>query len=411
MVLAAERNLMKKCKSGRIIEKNRKGKIIYVLRLNLVEDDFKKGKKYTTKDIHTDLSVGKRNYQKAAVLLEEAMDSYKDESNELYFHNYCSVWLEDKKPTLELTTYEGYQYKLKILISYFSQQPVLLSELTEKDIKDFYNFLLTAEHGTGKRRKVGYSSRTIKDIAFLLKSVLNEATTLKYISANPAAEISIPCKVEDKHNGNSNKAYIDTDEVATFFEAIKGHRLELPFILGLYFGLRREEILGLKWAAIHKDGRLYIEHTVARVKTTIRKNRVKTDASYRSYPLSDFLLVKLKERQKEQQRNKLLFGDNYISSDYIFTWEDGHLYTPDYFSKSFKKVVRRNPNLDDSLTLHSLRASCVSILIHNGMDIKDIQEWVGHKDIQTTLNLYARTNEKRKTKVDKKMSEIVFKDA
>lgn len=159
---------MKKCKSGRIIEKNRKGKIIYVLRLNLVEDDFKKGKKYTTKDIHTDLSVGKRNYQKAAVLLEEAMDSYKD---------------------------------------------------------------------------------------------------------------------------------------------------------------------------------------------------------------------------------------------------DGHLYTPDYFSKSFKKVVRRNPNLDDSLTLHSLRASCVSILVHNGMDIKDIQEWVGHKDIQTTLNLYARTNEKRKTKVDKKMSEIVFKDA
>ena len=402
---------MKKCKSGRIIEKNRKGKIIYVLRLNLVEDDFKKGKKYTTKDIQTDLSVGKRNYQKAAVLLEEAMNSYKDESNELYFHNYCSAWLEDKKPTLELTTYEGYQYKLKILISYFSQQPVLLSDLTEKDIKDFYNFLLTVEHGSGKRRKVGYSSRTIKDIAFLLKSVLNEATTLKYISANPAAEISIPCKVEDKHNGNSNKAYIDTDEVATFFEAIKGHRLELPFILGLYFGLRREEILGLKWTSIHKDGRLYIEHTVARVKTTIHKNRVKTDASYRSYPLSNFLLVKLKERQKEQQRNKLLYGDDYISSDYIFTWEDGHLYTPDYFSKSFKKVVRRNPNLDDSLTLHSLRASCVSILIHNGMDIKDIQEWVGHKDIQTTLNLYARTNEKRKTKVDKKMSEIVFKDA
>lgn len=163
--------------------------------------------------------------------------------------------------------------KISHIIFFCSSLFLFLSN--REGYKDFYNFLLTAEHGTGKRRKVGYSSRTIKDIAFLLKSVLNEATTLKYISANPAAEISIPCKVEDKHNGNSNKAYIDTDEVATFFEAIKGHRLELPFILGLYFGLRREEILGLKWAAIHKDGRLYIEHTVARVKTTIRKTELK----------------------------------------------------------------------------------------------------------------------------------------
>ena len=86
------------------------------------------------------------------------------------------------------------------------------------------------------------------------------------------------------------------------------------------------------------------------------------------------------------------------------------MYTPDYLTKSFKKIVRRNPDLDDSLTLHSLRASCVSILIHEGIDIKDVQEWVGHKDIQTTLNIYARTNEKRKTKVGQKMIKTMFKD-
>ena len=86
------------------------------------------------------------------------------------------------------------------------------------------------------------------------------------------------------------------------------------------------------------------------------------------------------------------------------------MYTPDYLTKSFKKIVRRNPDLDDSLTLHSLRASCVSILIHEGIDIKDVQEWVGHKDIQTTLNIYARINEKEKQKVNQKMLECVFKD-
>ena len=146
------------------------------------------------------------------------------------------------------------------------------------------------------------------------------------------------------------------------------------------------------------------------MKTTIKKDRTKTDASYRSYPLPEVLLEKLKQYHEIQRYNKKLYGEDYIQSDYIFTWEDGHLYTPDYLTKSFKKIVRRNPNLDDSLTLHSLRASCVSILIHEGIDIKDVQEWVGHKDIQTTLNIYARINEKEKQKVNQKMLECVFKD-
>ena len=90
-----------------------------------------------------------------------------------------------------------------------------------------------------------------------------------------------------------------------------------------------------------------------------------------------------------------MMGDQYEESDYVFTWEDGRLYSPDYVTKSFKKLVRRDDRLDNALTLHSLRASCVSILVHSGMDIKDVQMWVGHKDIQTTLNVYAMTNDRQ----------------
>ena len=400
---------MKTCKSGRIITKvSGKGFEFYVLRLNLVEDDPMKGTKYSTKDIHTDLRTGKRNYQKANALLEDAINSYSDEENELYFHNYYLKWLEEKKPSLEESTYEGYQYRLKILTTYYSQHPVLITELQGKDIKDFYQYLLTVEVRKGKNVKIGYASRTIKDVAVLLRSCVSEAVSVNDISENPAEKISIPHKVEDKNN--SKKPYVDADEVNIFLNIIKGHRLELPFTLALYYGLRREEILGLKWSAIHNDGRLYIEHTVTRMKTTIRKDRTKTDASYRSYPLPEMLLEKLKQYHEIQRYNKKLYGEDYIQSDYIFTWEDGHCYSPDYLSKAFKKVVRRSPELDDSLTLHSLRASCVSILIHEGIDIKDVQEWVGHKDIQTTLNIYARTNEKRKTKVGQKMIETMFKD-
>ncbi|MCD8217114.1 MAG: tyrosine-type recombinase/integrase [Clostridiales bacterium] len=97
-------------------------------------------------------------------------------------------------------------------------------------------------------------------------------------------------------------------------------------------------------------------------------------------------------------------GKSYQDSGYIFCWEDGRPYTPDYLTKSFKKLVRANDRLDNNLTLHSLRASCVSILIHMGVDIKDVQKWVGHSGIQTTLNIYAQTNQKQQ---DKTMNHMV----
>lgn len=394
---------MKTCQSGRVITKKRKGTNYFFLRLNLVDSESEQ-KKYFTKDIATNLVVSKRNQSKANAMLEDAITEYSADAERMYYHNYLKRWLESKRPSLEITTYEGYEYRLKIIISYFSEHKVLLTELKPEHIRDFYNYLLTVEHGTGKRHSVGYSNRSVKDIAILVRRSLDDAVVLKYISYSPAAKIKTPHK-----NANVQiKAYIGSDEVNTFLDAISGHRLEVAFLLALYYGLRREEILGLRWSAIHEDGKLYIEHTVSRVKSTIAKDRTKTDASQRSYPIPDEIRDKLSKIRDRQSENRRLFGNKYMDSDYIFTWEDGHCYSPDYLTKSFKKIIRNDDRLDNSLTLHSLRASCVSILIHDGTDIKDVQAWVGHKDVQTTLNIYARTNEKQQNKVANRMANAMF---
>ena len=283
----------------------------------------------------------------------------------------------------------------------------MLSDLSAEDVSKFYRYLLTVERKIGHQKIIGYANRTLKDIGVLLRSVLKDAQILHYINENPASNVKVPRKVEDIQQ----KAYVGSGDVETFLHVIKGHRLELPLTFCLYYGLRREEVLGLKWSAIHDNGKLYIEHTVARVKTLVRKDRVKASASYRYYPLSDLFMERLLMVREQQLFNKTRLGANYYNSDYIFTWEDGRPYRPDYLTKTFKKIVRRSPDLDDSLTLHSLRASCVSILIHSGVDIKDVQEWVGHRDIQTTMNVYARTNEKQKKEADTKMLKTFFKDA
>ena len=142
-------------------------------------------------------------------------------------------------------------------------------------------------------------------------------------------------------------------------------------MIGLFYGLRCSEICGLKWSAI-RNGNIYIEHTITRVNTVVAKDYAKTDASKQHCAL----LPEIKEMfdliRQEQERNKFLFGNKYRDTDYIFVWQDGRPITPDYLSKTFRKIIDKSITLDKRLHLHNLRASCVSILAHRGISLSDI---------------------------------------
>ena len=115
------------------------------------------------------------------------------------------------------------------------------------------------------------------------------------------------------------------------------------------------------------------------------------------------------QRLKEKETsNRKLFGNCYLVSDYVFKHAEGKLYYPDYPSKAFSKFIKRNPNLPQGITFHGLRSSCVSILVHQGMDVKSIQKWVGHADIDTTLRIYAKVKDKEaKCEISEAMNGII----
>ncbi len=395
---------MNKCQSGRVIKKTIKGKEYFFIRLNLVDDEKEGKSRYSTKDIRTNIPVSIRNKSKANALLEEYISEYSGDVDRMPVEKYISQWLENKKPAIEETTYQNYRYRVKIIADYFLDHPIILAKLKPEDIRDFYYYMLTTEYTVGRGEKRSYSNTTIKDVSVVLRMSLEDAVIWGYINASPAAKIKAPKRTQDIRR----KAYIAADEVDVFLSAISGHRLEVVFILALYYGLRREEILGIKWKAI-RDNKLHIEHTVTITDRLISKDRTKTAESCRQYPILPVISEKLDIIRENQKKNRSMMGDQYEESDYVFTWEDGRLYSPDYVTKSFKKLVRRDDRLDNALTLHSLRASCVSILVHSGMDIKDVQMWVGHKDIQTTLNVYAMTNARQQLKVANAMADVMFK--
>ena len=101
--------------------------------------------------------------------------------------------------------------------------------------------------------------------------------------------------------------------------------------------------------------------------------------------------MRLKEKQLE---SKKIFGNTYYDSDYIFKWQDGKLYRPDYVTRSFQRVLKKHKL--KVIRLHDLRHSTASILYDKGWELKDIQEWLGHGDIETTGNIYTHISLQRK---------------
>jgi site-specific recombinase XerD len=102
----------------------------------------------------------------------------------------------------------------------------------------------------------------------------------------------------------------------------------------------------------------------------------------------------LKQIRKEQDENKAFFKSEYQNKEgYIFTWEDGRCYTPDYVSKTFKKAT--NDFGRPEISLHKLRHSCASMLINRGWDVKKVQYLLGHSDVNTTLSIYTHLDRQR----------------
>ena len=183
-------------------------------------------------------------------------------------------------------------------------------------------------------------------------------------------------------------------ELEELFAATKGDLLELPIMLAAFYGLRRSEVLGLRWDAIDFDKKtITIKHTVTQTnldgkRVIIEKDRTKTKSSYRTLPLVKPFEDALLRKREEQEQNRKLCGRSYDKShlDYINLNEIGKLITPGFLTQHFPIALERNGLR--KIRFHDLRHSCASLLYAHGVSLKEIQEWLGHSDISTTSNIY-----------------------
>ena len=170
--------------------------------------------------------------------------------------------------------------------------------------------------------------------------------------------------------------------------------LYLGVVITSFFGLRRSELLGLKWSAINfVDDTMSIVHTVTETNLNgknilIKKDKTKSTAGLRSFVLPGSIKEMLLELKEEQKRNKERLGKGYYTKDeeYVYVNEGGELHKPKFLTNGFRKFLAKH-NLTH-IRFHDLRHSCATILCESNVNVKDIQMFLGHSSAKTTMDIY-----------------------
>ena len=293
---------------------------------------------------------------------------------------YLAEWLGSQEICLQLSTFESMTiYFNRHLIPYFDSLNLELAELKAKHVQEYAKYKLKSGRLDGKQG--GLSSVSVRKHISVLKQALNEAVVLGYIQNNPAQYIKLP---RQKNKLSERTVLLTSEEAQKVISAFEGHPLQ-PFVfVGLYYGLRKSELIGLRWSAIDfTKNTLSVNHTVVKSLTIECKDSTKTEKSRRTFQL----LPEIKEILLQIRQNSA------VESDYVFCRSDGSPLRPDSVLRSFQRVLRKN-NLP-VMRLHDIRHSTASILFDNGWSLEDVKEWLGHSDIETTSNIYTHYRQER----------------
>ena len=346
--------------------------VLMKLGLNPMEDDgMKRMKKKKAEAI-----VKKESAQSIPTAIAQEM-----QNGLILFSDYMKIWLDKVKPDVRPNTYTGYHYNVYNVIGpYFQKRRIYLQDITPDDIETFYQDQMQTKN---PNTVIRYHANIRKALQYAFKK--------GFILTNPADRVERPKK------GTYVHSFYNKEEVELLLKKVKGTALEFPVTMAAYYGLRREEVVGLKWDAIDfQYKQLTIKHTVTEAiingrRVEIADDTTKTKKTFRTLPFDPTGIVEnmLLDMKAKQEEWKKTFGKmyNHQYDDYIFVRQDGERYKVDWVTRTFKEFLKKNHLR--VIRFHDLRHTCATMLRHTGVPMEDIQKFLGHSTITTTEGIYA----------------------
>ncbi len=320
-------------------------------------------------------------------IIEEYLYLEPKECKSVLFVNYIREWLIRKKADVQLSTWEGYEiYVTCHIIPYFEPLGLKIDQVTPKHIQDYYESRLKCQRPDHKAG--GLKPVSVKKHAPVLNQIFEAALIEELVLRNPVSVVPLPKQEKREPVGK----FMTAEEAGRMLEAFEGHELQPLIYVTLYYGLRRSEVIGLKWDTVDfVSDTLKIQHTVVKQKTIIAKDSTKSMTSRRVYPLLKEVKKLLLELREKQKRDRIDFGSAYTETDYIFVWSDGKPYRPDYITRTFKKVLAQHGL--PQMRFHDIRHLFSTQAIQYGMDVKTLAATIGHASVETTLNIYSHVTD------------------
>ena len=285
---------------------------------------------------------------------------------EVWFQDYAKIKVRPSSHQ----TYQGYIHNhIRPNIG-----DIPLEKLTSLDLQKFYKKLLTTgrvDRVEAKGQPKGLSAKTVRNLHQILSSALKLAQEQRLILTNPAEGCALP-RVE-----HQEMKTLTTVQLASFFREARESGVFELYYLELATGLRRGELLGLKWEDIDLErGDLRVRRQVSRINGEVVEAPLKTKNAYRTLPLAEDTVSVLKE-----QRRKV------GNSPWVFPSPNGGPISPDSVLHMLHRVLKRAGL--PKVRFHDLRHTFATLALQNGVDVKTVSGMLGHFSAGFTLDTYA----------------------
>lgn len=357
---------------------------IWHVSFRLLQEDGKRKQKCLSTGVKAG-SNGKSNKRTAEKKAYEIVSKFQNlvynDKSEMSVGEYIKYWVNRNKTSLQTTTYDGYMHMIEKHIAPFFTMD--LKSIKPLHIQEYINTKIES----------GLSSNTVGKHYTLIKTALKDAVVNDLIKSNPAEKVKKPKKEKVHHD------FYTSEQLKTLLKVVKGSDIELPVVLAVLFGLRRSEVIAVKWSNIDFENMtLEVCEKITRQKSAngnvqdILSNEMKTESSHAIYYLNDsvcnYLMSKYLE-QKEMPRETDLY------KDYVCVNAVGMLLKLDYITHKFTELLRSN-NLPH-IRFHDLRHSCISLLANNNsFTMKQVQDYARHANYVMTADTYSHVSNNNK---------------